>query len=162
MTKIAISPNVSGTGTFTLAAPDSNTDRTLTLPDAAGEVFNQGNILGTVSQSGGVPTGAVIEIGSNANGEFVRFADGTQICTRTVTGVDVNLAANNVFRSETIDVSYSAEFAAIPSGAGSMGSTIFGWVNGRAAGLTSWTGLAWASVSRTGDSVQLIAIGRWY
>ena len=39
MTKIAISPNVSGTGTFTLTAPDSNTDRTLTLPDAGGEVL---------------------------------------------------------------------------------------------------------------------------
>lgn len=44
------------------------------------EVYHQGSILGTVSQSSGVPTGAVIERGSNANGEYVRFADGTQIC----------------------------------------------------------------------------------
>lgn len=36
-------------------------------------------ILGTVSQSGGVPTGAVIERGSNANGSYVKFADGTMI-----------------------------------------------------------------------------------
>ena len=42
--------------------------------------FAPGNLLGTVSQSGGTPTGAVIERGSNANGEYVRFADGTQIC----------------------------------------------------------------------------------
>ena len=40
MTKIAISPNVSGTGTFTLTAPDSNTNRTLTLPDEAGTVLS--------------------------------------------------------------------------------------------------------------------------
>jgi hypothetical protein len=46
------------------------------------ELLHQGRVLGTVSQSGGVPTGAVIERGSNANGEYVRFADGTQICTR--------------------------------------------------------------------------------
>jgi hypothetical protein len=39
MTKIAISPNPSGTGTFTLTAPDSNTNRTITLPDAAGVVL---------------------------------------------------------------------------------------------------------------------------
>ena len=39
MTKIAISPNVSGTGTFTIAAPNSNDDRTFTLPDATGEVL---------------------------------------------------------------------------------------------------------------------------
>ena len=33
---------------------------------------------------GGVPTEAIIERGSNANGEYVRFADGTQICTNRV------------------------------------------------------------------------------
>lgn len=44
-------------------------------------IFAQRNILGAVSQSAGVPTGAVIESGSNANGRYVRWADGTQICT---------------------------------------------------------------------------------
>jgi hypothetical protein len=38
------------------------------------------NVLGTVSESGGVPTGSIIERGTNANGDYVRFADGTQIC----------------------------------------------------------------------------------
>ena len=38
MSKVAISGNASGTGTFTIAAPNSNTDRTLTLPDEAGTV----------------------------------------------------------------------------------------------------------------------------
>lgn len=33
MTKITIAPNASGTGVMTLAAPNTNTDRTLTLPD---------------------------------------------------------------------------------------------------------------------------------
>ena len=54
--------------------------------------YGKNNILGTVSQSAGVPTGAVIERGSNANGEYVRFADGTQICQSigytTVAGVN--------------------------------------------------------------------------
>ena len=36
MSKIALSGNASGTGTFTVASPNSNTDRTLTLPDATG------------------------------------------------------------------------------------------------------------------------------
>ena len=39
-------------------------------------------ILGTVSQVNGVPTGAVIERGTNANGNYVKFADGTMICTK--------------------------------------------------------------------------------
>lgn len=43
-------------------------------------LYGRTNLLGTVSQASGVPTGAVIERGSNANGEYIRFADGTQIC----------------------------------------------------------------------------------
>jgi hypothetical protein len=38
------------------------------------------NLVGTVANSGGVPSGAVIERGANANGDYVRFADGTQLC----------------------------------------------------------------------------------
>ena len=34
MSKIALTPNTSGTGTLTIAAPNTSTDRTLTLPDA--------------------------------------------------------------------------------------------------------------------------------
>lgn len=48
------------------------------------EIFNTGNILGTVSQSAGVPTGAVIERGSNANGEYVKYADGTLECWHVI------------------------------------------------------------------------------
>jgi hypothetical protein len=39
MSKVKIEGNASGTGTFTIAAPNSNTDRTLTLPDEAGTVL---------------------------------------------------------------------------------------------------------------------------
>lgn len=50
------------------------------------ELFHNQNILGTVSQAGGVPTGAIIERGSNANGEYIKWADGTLECwLRSVT-----------------------------------------------------------------------------
>ena len=42
-------------------------------------LYHAANAVGDVSQSGGVPTGAIIENGSNADGHYVRFADGTQI-----------------------------------------------------------------------------------
>jgi hypothetical protein len=48
-------------------------------------IYHSRNTLGTVSEESGVPTGAIIQRGSNANGEFVRFADGTQICWRLYT-----------------------------------------------------------------------------
>jgi len=55
-------------------------------------------ILGTVSQLEGLPTGAIIERGSNDNGEYVRFADGTQICTKTHTA---NIAVATPWGSST-------------------------------------------------------------
>jgi len=39
MSKISLKPNASGTGVFSLEAPNSNVDRTLTLPDEAGSVL---------------------------------------------------------------------------------------------------------------------------
>lgn len=65
------------------AVQNAATDTTAGRLARADYAYGPGNVLGTVSQSGGVPTGAVIERGSNANGEFVRFADGTQICQYT-------------------------------------------------------------------------------
>ena len=39
MSKVKIEGNASGTGTLTISAPNTNTDRSLTLPDTAGEVL---------------------------------------------------------------------------------------------------------------------------
>jgi hypothetical protein len=47
VSKVAIQGNASGTGTFTIAAPNSNTDRTLTLPDEAGTIATTNGITGT-------------------------------------------------------------------------------------------------------------------
>ncbi|MGP8291752.1 hypothetical protein ACT3OH_15920 [Vreelandella zhanjiangensis] len=44
------------------------------------EAFTTGNILGTISQSDGIPTGAIIERGENANGQYVKLTDGTLFC----------------------------------------------------------------------------------
>lgn len=51
MSKIAIAGATTGTGTFTLASPATNTDRVLTLPDEAGTVDTlqrAGNVLQVV------------------------------------------------------------------------------------------------------------------
>lgn len=54
MSKVAIQGNASGTGTFTIAAPNSNTDRTLTLPDEAGTVLTSASDLSGVTGAGGL------------------------------------------------------------------------------------------------------------
>lgn len=51
--------------------------------DSWHNLFDHANIVGTVSESAGTPTGAVFERGSNGNGEYIRFADGTQMCTNS-------------------------------------------------------------------------------
>ena len=43
MSKVAITGNASGTGTFTIASPNSNSDRTLNLPDNSGTVITTGS-----------------------------------------------------------------------------------------------------------------------
>jgi hypothetical protein len=63
MSKVALSGNASGTGTFTIASPNSNTDRTLTLPD------NTGTILTTATP--GVPVnGPAFSAYSSVNQSF--------------------------------------------------------------------------------------------
>tara|TARA_R110002049_G_scaffold117332_2_gene270544 strand:+ start:131294 stop:132373 length:1080 start_codon:yes stop_codon:yes gene_type:complete len=47
--------------------------------------YHRGNALGIVGLSGGDPTGALFERGSNADGVYTRFADGSQICQHEVT-----------------------------------------------------------------------------
>jgi len=62
MSKIALAPNASGTGTLTISAPDTSTDRTIDLPDAAGTVFVSGQALSatTGSFSGDVTLGSSV------------------------------------------------------------------------------------------------------
>ena len=50
MSKVAIVGDPSGTGTFTISAPNGNTDRTLVLPDEAG----------TIITTAGVPASAIV------------------------------------------------------------------------------------------------------
>ena len=54
MSKISLTGNPSGTGTFTISSPATNTDRTLDLPDAAGTIQVSGNpISGTTGSFSG-------------------------------------------------------------------------------------------------------------
>jgi hypothetical protein len=56
MTKIAIEPNISGTGRFTIAAPNSNTNRTITLPDNTGTLHLNQNAIQVPAGSAASPS----------------------------------------------------------------------------------------------------------
>lgn len=78
------------------------------------EAFHRGNILGPVGETGGAPSGAVIERGSNSNGNYTRFADGTQICTASLT---LTRGANGYCG---VTWTYPASFADTPVTTGSI------------------------------------------
>jgi hypothetical protein len=56
MSRVSLSGNALGTGTFTIASPNSNTDRTLTLPDISGTLLTnaptQAASFGTLAVAG--------------------------------------------------------------------------------------------------------------
>jgi hypothetical protein len=54
MSRIALNGNASGTGTVTIASPNTNSDRTVTLPDATGTLVLSGDAasFSSVSVSG--------------------------------------------------------------------------------------------------------------
>lgn len=54
MSKVSLAGNASGTGIFTIASPNSNTDRTLTLPDATGTLLSSGS-------AASFPSGTIIQ-----------------------------------------------------------------------------------------------------
>ncbi len=55
MSVVKIQGNASGTGIFTVAAPNSNTDRTLTLPDSTGTIATAESTLSQFNASGSAP-----------------------------------------------------------------------------------------------------------
>lgn len=119
------------------------------------EFYQRSNILGTVSQSGGVPTGAIIERGSNANGEYVRWADGTMECYKDSVGVGSGFTWT-----------FPAAFSSPPA---VSAIDISGIANNRysaadAPSQSSWSlrfkGVSSQSIVTTTASVR--AKGRWY
>jgi len=114
------------------------------------EFYKRSNILGTASQSGGVPTGAIIERGSNANGEYIRWADGTQICTKILT---VSLA---------IDIVFGSMYA---SAAIQLGTPAASFINTPAVSPTGWdaTGnslLTFTNTAPTASNLGVLYLGR--
>ena len=111
-----------------------------------------------------MPTGGVIERGSNADGDYVRFADGTQICTSgdIPTGGITN-PAGALFQSNHLAWTFPAPFAPgmPPILVGESGNT-GAWPTFAPHGVLS-TGFKATSIVSIGVglNLRLCAIGRW-
>ncbi|WP_110644121.1 hypothetical protein [Salinicola sp. CPA57] len=148
---------------------------TAALRDVAGtgEVYARGGIVGTVEDTGGVPSGAIIENGENANGRYTKFANGTLICESIVgigssapyQGIYISSTANQEWGNETATWVFPHEFidnrvvvtGTIDSGAGGT------WIHPRSPTPTSILIYQYSTDVRggTGYTWYVKASGRW-
>lgn len=124
------------------------------------------DILGTVSQSGGVPTGAVIESGSNANGAYVKWADGTMICQFDDTvNRTTSSSAGSIYTSAAISFPFPAAFSSLPSVAVTgryVSGTSVAWPVQRARSITAAEIFSFGVNSGGSVVYGYIAVGRWF
>lgn len=116
MSSIKLSPNASGTGEFTIAAPNSNTNRTLTLPDSTGTIATAESTLSQFNASGSAPVYAARAwVNFNGTGVVAIRASGnvTSITDNGVGDYTVN------FTTAMPDANYCA---ALSGGEGTAGS----------------------------------------
>lgn len=152
-------------------------DVTLDAVTAAGNTTANAVDVGELRSTDWVGTvangslGHVVERGSNANGEYVKFADGTLICTQLLA---IDQFGNSAILSKTW--SYPAAFVAAPKGLSLLvnGDSWFSQglsLNGISGVYSSSVSGSSASMSVTsnnlftsGDSVNVYvtAIGRWF
>lgn len=123
-------------------------------------------IVGAVSRNtGNDPTGSVIERNSNANGEYIRLADGTQFCWTDgiLTSGAVSTAMGSLFTSSTVGWTFPVAFAAVPSVVGGRSNVINRWVvpiiNSQSGSSLRLFG---AATSTSDLTFGAIASGRWF
>lgn len=128
--------------------------------------------VGTVSESGGVPTGAIMESGSNANGNYIKYADGTLICMVHTPDIAISGGLSSIYIG-TWPVPFTARPIAVITQSYGHGDSNYGLgygtLNsnnyGQNQGLTNTKYAAQIRVGGTAATVisaDIIAIGRWY
>jgi hypothetical protein len=105
------------------------------------------------------------ERGSNANGEWTRYADGRQeVVSVTSSNVDVSTATGQIFTSADLSITFPASFfsAATTVGWVTPGNAVNFWGVLRPTGATAGTVRLFSSASVTGRNYRFSAVGRWY
>ncbi len=127
--------------------------------------------VGTVSRNtAGEPTGAIIERGSNANGEYVRYADGTQICwapagSGSLTSGATDGPAGPLFigptKTWTLPIAFSNASTAIGMVTNPRSSNRWGTCIGISASTANFR--IFSTVTSASDlAFDAFAIGRWF
>ncbi len=119
-------------------------------------------LTGTVAMTAGLPTGAAIQRGTGTQGEFVRFADGTQICTHILALGPFSTALGTLFQPAANTAwTFPAAFSSPPVVSGTLVNTGT-WLTAATPSATavSLRGCAAANIA-TAVNAHVTAIGRW-
>lgn len=132
MAKVKITGHASGTGVFTLTAPNSNTDRTITLPDVTGDILTDSSSLPAANLTGTVAT-ARLGSGTAGTGNFLR-GDGSWQTAGSTSASDLTsgtlptarLPAGSMLQSK-IGMYDGAASISLPSSYAATGYSMTGW-----------------------------------
>lgn len=108
--------------------------------------------LGSAATYAAVGTGGIIERGSNSNGQFTKFVDGTLICWGSLTGYTAGVTSNGTF---------ALTFVGIPSISCSVQPVYnydYNWI------CYAGSGSVWTFRSENtspSNKVSMMAVGRW-
>lgn len=129
-----------------------------TLPVGT-EVDYDGNTV----PSGWSEVAPIIESGSNANGNYIKYYDGTMICYNTYSDtINITSQYEGVYYANTGDITFPVEFYAKPliytqTNLAGGGFTYYGF------NKTNFSGFVWKIQSKSSANVEMywLAIGRW-
>jgi hypothetical protein len=138
--------------------------------DIQNNVYKRSNAVGTVAQSGGVPTGAIIEKGSNASGQYTKFADGTMICWNNINLGSVAIVAQtgSMYYATVGQITFPVAFASPPIYCHMDAITTTGvcfsaqGINFPTVSATQSWNLLSPSSGTVPASCLWVAIGRWF
>ncbi|GHC22210.1 hypothetical protein GCM10007291_21950 [Gemmobacter nanjingensis] len=128
-------------------------------------VYNSGSVVGYASQSGGVPTGALFDPSSNANGRYHRDAGGLMTCTHTFVIKPSSDTTSGVKSATwTFPAAFADSLSIVPTGA-LLSSSPNGRI-GLTFGFPTTTSVVvyYNEIAGTSSdvNVRVQAVGRWY
>jgi hypothetical protein len=132
--------------------------------------YDRSNVIGAVAQSAGIPTGALMEYGSNSGGEFWKFFSGLMITAQVSSLPALTWSAATTHRYVNFTAGFPATFVVAPK---IVATLVDGDISGRSAWIsnasaTSTTAMSiWlgAPLNSTGSGaflINVVAFGRWF
>jgi len=177
MSKVKITGNASGTGVLTIEAPNTNTDRTITLPDSTGTVLMTD---GDGSALTNLPAGGVDGIVSSANATAITIDSSERVGIGTGTpsaDLEVSSSTGNAWTAliTNTDSTDSNGVKITTNSVGSGQSIAQFWsggvqrlkLTGDGRGLSQFTAGAWVNFKTDSgsptlnDSHNISSIGDW-